>query len=113
MVAAFFSAFLLRAASFCQTFTAGDSYTCGSGGRTGCVSCAVRGRGDDGVLIGVCGPQVQISFITIHPIPYDFPHLEKHFSKTKFTVHITVFQGGDDRRGYRNMCKIPQGGNLN
>ena len=46
MVAAFFSAFLLRAASFCQTFTAGDSYTCGSGGRTGCVSCAVRGRGD-------------------------------------------------------------------
>jgi hypothetical protein len=47
-----------------QTFPAGDSEMCGSGGRTECVSCAVRvrGRGDDGV--GVCGPQVQISLIT-------------------------------------------------
>ena len=25
-------------------------------------------------------------FIIINPIPYDFLHLEKHFSKTKYTV---------------------------
>jgi hypothetical protein len=23
------------------------------------------------------------------------------------------FKGGDDGRGYRNVCKIPQGGNFN
>jgi hypothetical protein len=26
---------------------------------------------------------------------------------------MTVFQGGDDGRGYRNMCKIPRGSNSN
>jgi hypothetical protein len=26
---------------------------------------------------------------------------------------IIVFQGGDDGRGYRNMCKIPRGSILN
>jgi hypothetical protein len=26
---------------------------------------------------------------------------------------IIVFEGGDDGRGYRNMCKIPRGCNLN
>jgi hypothetical protein len=26
---------------------------------------------------------------------------------------IIVFQGGDDGRGYRNMCKIPRGSDLN
>jgi hypothetical protein len=26
---------------------------------------------------------------------------------------LLVFQGRDDGRGYRNMCKIPQGPNLN
>jgi hypothetical protein len=35
-----------------------------------------------------------------------------------FTGHppfldIIVFQGGDDGRGYRNMCKIPRGSNFN
>jgi hypothetical protein len=27
-------------------------------------------------------------------------------------LDATVFQGGDDGRGYRNMCKIPRGSNL-
>ena len=26
-------------------------------------------------------------------------------------MDIIVFQGGDDERGYRNMCKIPRGSN--
>ena len=26
-----------------------------------------------------------------------------------YTCSIIVFQGGDDGRGYRNMCKIPRG----
>ena len=30
-----------------QTFAAGDSDIGGSGGRAGCVSCTVRGRGGD------------------------------------------------------------------
>jgi hypothetical protein len=30
----------------------------------------------------------------------------------RFYLYI-VFQGGDDGRGYRNMCKIPQGFTLN
>jgi hypothetical protein len=28
-------------------------------------------------------------------------------------LDIIVFSGGDDGRGYRNMCKIPRGSNSN
>jgi hypothetical protein len=43
----------------------------------------VAERGGDGE--SVCGPQIQFYYLPVHPIPYDFLHMEKHFSKTKFT----------------------------
>jgi hypothetical protein len=44
--------------------------------------------------------------------------LPKRLRDGRFTfetkaLDIIVFQGGDDGRGYRNMCKIPQGSNSN
>ena len=63
-----------------QTFTTGDSDICGIGGRAGCVSCAVRGRGDDGA--GVCGPQIQILLITSDSVRFS------SFGKTLFENEI-------------------------
>jgi hypothetical protein len=34
-------------------------------------------------------------------------------SRKLYILYIIDFQGGGDGRGYRNMCKIPQGANLN
>jgi hypothetical protein len=34
-------------------------------------------------------------------------------SKSLILIYITVFQGGDDGRGCRNMCKTPGGSGMN
>jgi hypothetical protein len=40
--------------------------------------------------------------------------IQKWFKKSDGTSRkLMVFQGGDDGRGYRNMCKIPRGSNSN
>jgi hypothetical protein len=38
--------------------------------------------------------------------------LKKSVGTSKKALDIIVFQGGDDGRGYRNMCKIPRGSDL-
>jgi hypothetical protein len=74
-----------------QTFTAGNSDACGSGGRAGCASCTVRDRGGRSRCLWASDSNL-INYIRFRAVFY----MEKHFSKTEHAVRHKIKSNGFD-----------------